>query len=194
MKKLALLALAILVSSPAMAGDKYLIDKTHANIVWSANHMGFSNPSGSFSDVTGTIFFDEAKPEISMVDVVVNTASIFTLDQKFTDHLKGADFFKTDMFPDATFKSTSVKVTGKDTAIISGNLKLLGSVQPIKIKAKFNKSGKNPFNQKRTIGFSGETVIKRSDFGMKYGIPNVSDEVKLAIEVEAIHEADQMGN
>jgi polyisoprenoid-binding protein YceI len=195
MKKILFLlfTVSLALSAPAdsnAAGNKYVIDSSHANVLWSASHFGFSDVYGRFNDVQGTIFFDEKNPAMGTVNVVIKTSSIETQVPKFTEHLKGADFFKVTEFPEARFKSTEIKVTGKKSGVVEGDLTLLGVTKPVKLKVKLNKVGPNPFSKKRVAGFSAETTIKRSDFGMKYGLPGVSDEVKLIIEVEAIHEED----
>lgn len=190
MKKIFLLVVFILLAQTANASDKYVIDSDHTNITWFCSHFGFSDSSGTFKDTDGVIFFDENNPNQSFVKVTIKTGSVVTAIPKFTDHLKGKDFFNFQTYPEAKFESTSVKKIGKKTAIIEGKFTLLGVTKPIKLKAVFNKKGVNPFNQKRTIGFSAETTIKRSDYGMNYGLPGVGDEVKIFIELEGIHEED----
>jgi polyisoprenoid-binding protein YceI len=191
MKKF-LFIIFVLTSASASAADKYVIDPTHANVLWSINHMGFSNVYGTFTDVKGSIFYDSQNPQMSSTKVVINTRSLQTILPKLTEHLQGPDFFNTAIFPDMKFESTNVKATGKKSGIIEGNLTILGVTKPVKLHTKFNKADVNPFSHKREVGFSAESKIKRSDFGMKNGIPNVGDEVKIIIEVEAINEEDEM--
>jgi len=164
--------------------QKFVLDPTHTNIVWSANHAGFSNPSGKFSKSSGVMFLDESNPESSSVEIEIDTTSIITGFEAFDKHLKTADFLNSEKFKTAKFVSTKVEVLSKDTAKIHGNLTLLGVTNPVILEAKLNKIGKHPFTKKKTAGFSATTTIKRSEFGMKYGIPMVSDEVKLSVEVE----------
>lgn len=182
-------ALTAFLSSPAIAADSYTLDPSHTNIVWSADHFGFSRPSGKFSDVSGKLMLDEAKPENSKVEVVVNTASVVTGIDKFNEHLKTPDFFNVLKFKDATFKSFKVEKTGDSTAKIHGDLTLLGVTKRIVLDAKLNKIGTNPFGNE-VAGFSLTGTIKRSDFGMRYALPGVSDEVALNIEVEAIKDKE----
>ncbi len=183
-KTLTISALAFSAYS-ASAADKYVLDPTHTNITWQANHFGFSNPSGKFAKVEGTLLLDEAKPENSKVNVTVSVGSIITGLEKFDTHLKSKDFFNVDKFPNATFISDKVEVTGKDTAKVHGKLTMLGVTKPEILDVKLNKIGENPISKKKTAGFSASTTIKRSEYGMNYGIPGVSDEVKLMIESEA---------
>ena len=104
---------------------------------------------------------------------------------KLDEHLKSKDFFDVANFLTAKFVSKKIIVTGKNKAKIEGELTLLNITKPVVLNAVFNKVGVNPLNQKETIGFSAEAEINRSDFGIKYAVPNVSDKVKLVIEVEA---------
>lgn len=168
----------------ASAADKYTLDPTHTAVIWHANHFGFSNPSGRFVGIEGSITIDEKKPENSSVNVVIPTANVVTGIDKFNEHLKSKDFFSVAEFPKATFASSKVEVTGKDTAKVHGSLTLLGISKDVTLDVKMNKIGENPFSKKKTAGFSATTVLKRSDFGMKYGIPGVSDEVAISIEAE----------
>lgn len=178
----------LLAAGSAAAADKYTLDPTHTNLFWKANHFGFSNPSGKFTEVEGSFVLDEKKPENSTVAVVIRPASVLTGIPKFDDHLKSPDFFNTLKYQEATFKSFKVEVTGKDTAKVHGDLTLLGITKRIVLDTKLNKVGTNPFG-KEVAGFSATGTIKRSDFGMRYGLPGVSDDVEIAIEAEGIKDA-----
>jgi polyisoprenoid-binding protein YceI len=164
---------------------EYKIESNHAFVLWSANHFGFSDQYGKFSDIAGKIIFDEKKPENSSVDVEIKISSLSTGLTKFDEHLKSADFFDEKKFPTAKFVSKKVVLKGKKGAEITGDLTIKGVTKSVVLKTKFNKSGVNPISQKETIGFSAKTKIKRSEFGMDYALPAVSDKVDLIIEVEA---------
>ena len=191
MKKLKLLSIAVLafaLSTKTSFGadeNKYIIEPNHTSVVWFASHFGFSNPSGKFSEVEGSIIFVEASPQKSVVDVTIKTESLFTGLEKFDKHLNSADFFNVDKFSTAKFVSKEIILAGKNKAKIKGDLTLLGITKTVILNAKFNKAALSPISQKQTIGFSATSVIKRSEFGLDYGIPGVSDEVNLMIEVEA---------
>jgi polyisoprenoid-binding protein YceI len=178
-----LVLITLLISLNANA-EKYILDPNHTNIDWRANHFGFSNPSGKFIESGGFILFDEKDVAKSSVEVEVKTASLITGLAKFDTHLKSEDFLNAKQFPVAKFVSNKIVKTGKNTAKIFGELTLLGVSKPVVLNAKLNKVGINPASQKKTIGISASTIIKRSDFGIKYALPAVSDEVQIAIEVE----------
>lgn len=187
MKKLLFTAaLGALISTSALAAPvQYTLDPTHTNIVWKADHFGFSKPSGKFTEVEGTLVLDEENPEASKVSVLIKPASVMTGVAKFDEHLKTPDFFNVLKYPEATFKSFKVEKTGDKTAKIHGDLTLLGITKRIVLDATLNKIDTNPFG-KHVAGFTLSGTIKRSDFGMRYGLPGVSDEIPLDIEVEAI--------
>lgn len=180
-----LLALSYTLSSVAKAEETYLLDTHHTNVVWHANHLGFSTPSGGFSRVEGELVLDEENPVNSRINVTISTASVHTGIEKFDAHLKSKDFFNVEQFPMATFSSNTVEKTGADTAKVHGTLTLLGVAKPAVLEVKLNKMGIHPMLGKKTAGFSAVTTIKRSDFGMNYGIPNVADDIQVTIEAEA---------
>ncbi len=108
---------------------------------------------------------------------------------KLDEHMRGEDFFDTAKYPTATFVSDKVTVTGADTAKVQGMLTLHGVTKPVTLNVKLNKAAMSPITNKMTAGFTATAVIKRSDFGMNTYLPNLGDEVKLSIEVEAVKSA-----
>lgn len=189
----AVFAFLFLFPAPVQAQiERYDFDKAHTQILFFVNHLGFSNSQGEFHDYDGAFVFDRGEPEKSSVEVTIQTASIDMDDEKWDAHMKSADFFDVEKFSAMTFKSTGVEVTGENTANITGDLTLLGVSKPVVLAVTHNKSGKHPFGDKFVAGFSANAVIKRSDFGMNYGLPMVGDEVQIRIEVEGVR-ADQEG-
>jgi polyisoprenoid-binding protein YceI len=174
-----------------VTAGSYAADPAHSLIAFEVNHFGFNDYYGIFGDVAGTLVLDPANPAAAKVDVTIPVASVTTASKALTDHLlrAGKDGAKPDFFgpapAPARFVSTSVKVNPKDKtmATITGNLTLNGVTKEVSFEAEFTGAGTNPFNQKATVGFEAETEIKRSDFGVNYGIPFVSDEVELDISV-----------
>lgn len=188
-----ILATALLVSSvafPAFSADTYHIDPAHTNVLLKANHIGFSNVYLKVRDLNGEFVFDEQKPEESSVSVTMKANSIDGFDEKFNEHLHGPDFFDAAAFPDIGFVSNGVKVTGENTAEITGDLTIKGLSQPATLNVTFNKAGENPFAKDFRAGFSATGVIKRSDYGISYALPAVADEVGIVLEVEGIRKAD----
>jgi len=166
----------------------YSADPAHSLIGWEVNHFGFNDYYGLFGDVAGTLTIDPANPDAAKVDMTIPVANVTTASKGLTEHLLRAgkdgaapDFFGPAPAP-ARFVSTAVKADGMK-ATITGDLTLNGVTKPVTFEAEFTGAGNNPFNKKATIGFEAETSIKRSDFGVNYGIPFVSDEVELDISV-----------
>jgi polyisoprenoid-binding protein YceI len=170
----------------AQAADKYKLDPRHTNIIWKAGHLGFSFPSGKFTNTEGTLFLDEKDLSKSKIEVTIKLATITTGDKKFDNHLASPDFFNVQKFKVANFKSTKVIMKSKNKAMIHGALTLNGITKPIVLNAKLNKLGISPASQKKTAGLSATATIKRSEFGIKFGLPGIEDNVKIDIETEAI--------
>lgn len=203
-KTIAILALAAAVATTPLIGQgmqlpgqkdasrvtagTYKTDPGHSLIGWEVNHFGFNDYFGIFGDVAGTLTIDPANPNAAKVDVTIPVAKVTTASAGLTSHLlrAGKDGGKPDFFgpapADARFVSTKVAASGT-TAKITGNLTLNGVTKEVVLDAEFTGAGANPFNKKETIGFEAETTIKRSDFGIAYALPMVSDEVELDISV-----------
>ena len=168
--------------------EQYSFDTAHTQIIFFVNHLGFSNSEGEFLGFDGHFMFDRDQPENSDVEVTIHTASIDMDDEKWDAHMKNEDFFNVDQYPAMTFKSTGVEVTGENTANITGDLTMLDVTKPVTLAVTHNKSGKHNFSGKYVSGFSATASLKRSDFGMEYGLPMIGDDVEIRIEVEGIRE------
>lgn len=172
-------------TSPALAADAFKIDPSHTHISFTVNHLGFSTTIGQFDDFKGTVYLDENKPVDSKVDVVIETASIDTNWEERNGHLRGKDWFNVDQFPTMTFKSTKVEQIDEKHAKVYGDLTLLGQTHAVVLDTVLNKLGKNPVSGQYGAGFTAETTIKRSEWGMTTFVPAVGDDVKIVIHTEA---------
>lgn len=178
-------AASLTLAAPAFAAPQtYKLDPTHTAITWHVNHFGFSTPSGKFMNTDGTVILDEKDPAASKVSVTIQVADVNSGVSKLDEHLRKEDFFDTAKYPTAKFVSDKVKLTGKDTADVTGMLTIRDISKPVTLKVKLNKLAENMF-KKQTAGFSATTTIKRSDFGMDAYVPNLGDEVRIDIESEA---------
>lgn len=186
--RIALLSAALLAAAPAMAADTYTVDKSHTRILFFVNHLGFSDTIGDFTSYEGSFTFDEEKPETSSVDFTLYPEGIRTVSSELDKHLQNKDFFNTAEFPEIRFVSTGIKVTGKNTGDVTGNLTMLGVTKPVVLHVTFNKGDYHTYSKMYVAGFSGNAVIKRSDFGMSNLVPAVSDEVKLLVELEGVNQ------
>ena len=176
------------IDATRVTAGTYNTDPGHTLIGWRVSHFVFNYYFGIFGDATGTLTLDPANPNASKVDITIPVSKVTTASAGLTEHLlrAGKEGGKADFFgpapSDAKFVSTSVVASG-NSAKITGNLTLNGVTKPVVLDTNFSGAGNNPFNKKATVGFHATTTIKRSDFGVTYGIPIVSDDVKLDISV-----------
>ncbi len=168
-------------------GGTYTADSQHTLVGWRVDHLGFNDYFGLFGDVASTLTLDPRNPSAAKVDVTI-PVNPTVASAALRGHLlqpgkdgKAPDFFGPDPAP-ARFVSTRVS-PGVDglTALIEGNLTLNGMTRPVAIEARFSGAGAHPMSKAESVGFEGRATIKRSDFGLGYGIPMVSDEVELEL-------------
>lgn len=174
------LSLALLPAL-AWAADTYKVDAIHSSIVFKVKHMNASYSWGRFNDIAGTFAMDGTTP--TAFDFTVKAASIDTANEKRDGHLKGPDFFNVRQFPTITFKSKDVKKAG-NLYDVTGDLTLHGVTKPVTAKVEVTGSGRGPTGG-AIAGFEATLDIKRSEFGMSYGVPNaVGDDVRIIVSVE----------
>ncbi|WP_075594766.1 YceI family protein [Novacetimonas hansenii] len=175
-------ASAQVVTSAAQAqSGTYDVEPGHTQVSFSVLHFGFTNYLGIFSNVSGTLILDPKNPTTSKLSVTIPVDSVQTTSSKLNDELKGTQWFDAAKFPNATFESTSIHVTGRNDALVAGNLTLHGVTKPETLKVHFIGAGINALDKKYTTGFEATGTLKRSDFGVKMYVPYVSDEVQLRI-------------
>jgi polyisoprenoid-binding protein YceI len=187
MKMLPFALLAALVAAPAFAApEKYTLDPSHSQVVFSYTHLGFSTTYGMFSGINGEIMFDQEDPTASSVSVSFPVRSMLTgWEERFT-HFMSPEFFNAaDDAATVTFASTAIEVTGEKTANITGDLTINGVTKPVVLAATLNQVGTHPIADAPWAGFSATTSVLRSDFNLGLFAPNVSDEVQISISVEA---------
>ena len=182
---LALVA-ALAAAAPAFAeAEKYTLDASHSQILFSYNHLGFSTSYGMFSGFNGEIMFDQANPAASSVSVSFPVKTMLTGWQERFDHFMSPDFFGATEEEMGTFKSTAIEVTGEKTAKITGDLTLNDVTKSVVLDAVLNQAGEHPMAKAPWAGFSATTTLIRSDFNLGQFAPYVSDEVQVQISIEA---------
>ena len=180
--------LAGAVAGPAPAQETYVIDPVHSQPMFEVQHMSFSLQRGTFSKVTGKITLDRAARK-GALDVTIDTSTVKTIDPRLDTHVRGEDFFNVAKYPSMTFKSSELRFDGDRVVGADGELTLLGITKPVKLKVANFVCGDHPFNKKPMCGAEVTATIKRSEWGMKYGVPKaVGDDVKITIPVEAYRE------
>ena len=168
----------------------YTFDKAHSFIGFKVRHMGLIEVPGFFRDFTGEVNFDSNDVSKSTVNFKAMVTSVDTGVAGRDKHLRTADFFEVDKYPELTFKSTDVKKKGKGW-IVTGDLTMKGVTKSVSIP--FEIAGWLPAGEQTgmKMGIAGETMINRRDFGVNYGtnlpsgIAAVSDEVKVVLQIEA---------
>jgi polyisoprenoid-binding protein YceI len=189
-KRFALAALAAALPLYAAATEHYVLDPTHTYPSFSVEHWGLSMMHGRFDKSSGKFSLDRAA-KTGSTELTIDTASITTGDnvkgnrpQSRDDHLRSGDFFNVKEFPTMTFKSTKVVFAGEAPSAVEGQLTLLGVTRPLTLQFDRFKCGTNPFSKKDRCGGNATGKFKRSDFGMKYALGGVGDEITLNIEFE----------
>ena len=174
----------------------YTLDRNHASLIFRVNHLGFSHYTARFTRFAATLELDPAHPAASRVTATIDPTSIETdnpdpaLD--FDHQLQNQDWLSTAQFPQMTFRSTALELTGPNTAHVAGELDLHGVTRPVTLDVTFNGGyASHPMDPSGArIGFSAHGSLRRSEFGMTVGIPapgstfGVGDEVEILIEAE----------
>ena len=163
---------------------RYRLDPAHGKISWSVNHLGFSTYMGLFGGVAADLTLDPKDVSKIALTATVDTSTVDTLNPKLNAELVSESWFDSKKFPQATFKSTKVMVTGPQTARIDGDLTLHGKTFPIVVSATFNNAGVDPVDKQYTVGFDGASIVRRSTFGVSQYVPLVADNVTLRLEGE----------
>ncbi len=187
MKKLAVLTLLGAAIAPTAWAGSYTLDPTHTYPHFTIMHLGFSTMHGRFDKTEGSLELDTAKKTAS-VSITIDAASINTGFIKRDDHLRSPDFFNVAEFPKITYKSTKVSFNGDTPSQVEGELTIMNVTKPVTLEITHAKCGPHPMPQmkgKEVCGFNAKGAIKRSDFGIKYGLPAIGDDVALEFEVEA---------
>lgn len=184
MKAIATLLTTAVLSTSALAADTLSIDSRHTFPYFQISHMGFSQQSGRFNKAAGKISLDAATGKGS-AEVTIDTASIDMGLEDWDKHMKGADFFNVEQFPNMTFSADNFSFEGGKPVAAEGTLTLLGVSKPVKLAiANFN-CGIHLMLRKEVCGANLYTSIRRSDFGMTKYLPAVGDEVRIHIPIEA---------
>jgi polyisoprenoid-binding protein YceI len=163
----------------------YKVDAAHSGAFFEVGHLGgVSRFMGRFNDIAGDLVVDT--PEKSKISVTIKTDSIDSNHEGLDKHLKSPDFFNAVQFPTMTFTSSAVKLDGNGVGTIAGNLTLRGVTKPVTFQLKQVGAGKGMKGEQR-VGYVATGTIKRTDFGMTYGVPGAAtDEVDLRINIEGV--------
>jgi len=191
------LAGVLLVSASGVVSAEprtFMLDPEHTSITFFVHHLGFADTAGMFLESTGSFVYDEETQELSDLEVVVQTASVFTGHEARDEHLRKADFLNVEAFPEMTFVGTSAEPLSDDHGTVTGELTLLGVTRPVTFEATLNRSGSYPYGDEHyAIGVDATGTIRRSEFGMTYAIEPplyVGDEIEIRLGFEAIRQQE----
>ena len=169
------------------AAESFTFDKSHTQIIFSYDHLGFSTTRGTFREFDGTVMIDSENPANSSVSVTIQADSIDTGWAERDAHLRSAEFFDVEQFPTITFESTEVRLTGVEQAVITGNLTIRDQTHEVELVTDLVRMGLHPMQEGVTAaGFNAATAVNRSDYGLGLYTPAVGDVIDIAISAETV--------
>lgn len=180
---LALAPLAMASKSNIAAKETFNIDSVHSTAIFRVQHLGAGNFYGRFNELEGTIDWDaETGPSF---DVSIKIESVDSGNEALDKHLKNADFFDAKQFPTMTFKSTGAKKMGDDWKVM-GEMTMHGVTKAVEVDMEF--VGRADVGRGDRVGFETTFTVKRSDFGMNWGVENgaLGDATKIIVSLEGI--------
>lgn len=169
-------------------------DPAHTSVSFSVKHLGISNVHGKFNEFDGTLAIDGDDLSTAKLTGVVKAASVDTGEAPRDEHLRSADFFDVEQYPELTFESTKIEATGNDTVTVTGNLTIHGVTNEITLDGEVTGTDTDPWGKER-VGLEITGSLSRDDYGMKFnqalGSGNllVGDKIKLALDVSAVKQA-----
>jgi polyisoprenoid-binding protein YceI len=182
------------ISPATVATTTWSIDPAHSSVEFAVRHLMISNVKGRFSDVKGSLVGNEAGTAEASVEVSIGVQSIDTREAQRDAHLRSADFFDVDHFPEMTFRSTRAERLGEGRFPLAGALTIHGVTRDVVLDVTSEGRTTDPWGGERA-GFAATTRIRRSDFGLTWnqileaGGVVVGDEVKVSIDVELVKQA-----
>lgn len=189
---LACFSLAPFVNIANAAPANYELDDEHFSMVFEIMHVGYAPVMGMFRKVEGEFVYDDETQELISGELTFKSENVFTNHEKRDDHVTGKDFLNSRKYPDITFTVTGFEPTGESTGLVTGDLNMLGQTKPVELDVTLNKAAEYPIgHEEYTLGISAEATLKRSEWGMTYGLDPalVGDEVKLKFGFEAIKDS-----
>ncbi len=185
---LTVLSLALLAG--AVQAETYTVDKAHSEVLFSVRHMGVSKVTGRFNEFTGVVNGEPGKPQEASVEFTIKATSIDTNDAGRDKHLRSADFFDVEKFPEITFKSSKVTAKGQNQYDVTGTLTMHGVAKEVTLPVTLAGPVKDPRGNEK-VGFEATAKLNRKDYGISWnraldaGGVVVSDEVQVTINLEA---------
>ena len=170
---------------------KWLLDPMHSELQFKIKHLMISNVSGALKSFQAEVETEEEDFSTAEINLTAQMDSISTNNEQRDDHLRNADFFEVDKYPELKFKSTKVEKIDADTFALHGELTLKGVTKPVKLNVEFNGTTKDPWGGERA-GFVVTGKINRADWGVNFnsaletGGVLLGEEVKINSELEFV--------
>jgi polyisoprenoid-binding protein YceI len=181
-----------------MTTNNWNLDTVHSGINFSVRHMVVSKVRGRFTKFTGNVELDENDLPRSVVEATIDASSIDTGTAQRDEHLRSADFFDVEHFPEIRFRSTGIEKVGTELGTaryrLTGDLTIRDVSRKIALDVEYGGRGKDPWGNER-VGFTAKGSLDRKDFGLKWnqaletGGVLVSDRVEIELEVQAVKAA-----
>jgi polyisoprenoid-binding protein YceI len=178
--------LSLLMSAPAVQAQSYSIDPGHTYPSFEADHLGLSFWRGKFTKTTGKVVLDRGSSTGGSIDITIESSSIDFGHAKMNENARGKDMFNVEQFPTVTYKSRALKFDGEKLVAVEGDMTLLGVTKPMPLKVTHFKCAMHAMLKREVCGVDASARFDRSDYGLSYGVPRFSPEVKLQIQAEAI--------
>lgn len=176
---------AVAATSTAAAEGDFAVDKVHSTVVFRVQRTAGAPFYGVFGEIDGSFNINHEDPSKSTINVTIPVASVNSNNAGRDKHLKNADFFSAEEFPNATFKATKFTKTGDKQYDVAGDFTLRGTTKPITIKVK--ETGTGPARGGGTaVGLDVQFSFKRSEFGVNYGLQALSDEITMMVGLEGV--------
>jgi polyisoprenoid-binding protein YceI len=179
-----------LTSIPGYVTGTWQIDTVHSDVSFTVRHMMVSKVRGQFTDFAGTVV-TAPNPDESTVTATIALNSIDTRNEQRDNHIRSADFFDVEQFPQMTYRSTGLTQNGDRTWTVAGELSLHGVTKAVPLHLELNGFTTDPYGGQRA-GFSATAELNRRDFGIDISLPMdgggvvVGDKVTIALEIEAV--------
>ena len=183
MKKFNLLLIAFMATGILTAQSEWNADGAHSSVEFEITHLMISTVTGNFNefDITATASDDFSTPEFT---ATIQTTSVDTDNERRDNHLRSADFFEVETYPEMTFTTTSSTSTGENTFELKGDLTIHGVTKPVTFEGKVGGVITDQRSQKLKAGVRLETTINRLEFGVGGDTPTLGDDIEITIRLE----------
>jgi polyisoprenoid-binding protein YceI len=176
----------LFAAPPSRAAESFTVDPIHSSVLFRVKHFDAGYIYGRFNQYSGTFAFDDKNPADCKLEMEVKIDSIDSANADRDKHLKGPDFFSAKEFPTMSFKATSMKASDEKNYEVTGDLTIHGVTKQVTVNLERIGTVKDPRSGKPRTGWETMFTIKRSDFGMKFGVPAIGDEVRVIVAIEGI--------